>query len=331
MTTALSVVAAKISTVDDDARTRRSGVGGRPYPPELREQAAQRRRDGAGSRRIASELGVSRATVCRWFREDDVLPADLERHARGRRWAAEMAARRAVDPARSYPGHRRHDPELRETAAEMRRQGLPRAEIARELGIGLSTVARWFREEGVPSGAHPRTAVQRRRDSYGRTVEERRAVEDRETSRWAAEVGELSERDLYNIAATLYWAEGSKSKPWRRSHRVIFVNSDPDVVRLFLRCLAVMGVERSRITCRLSIHESADVEAATQGWRRDLGEDLAFARPTLKRHNPVTVRLNTGEDYRGCLVVTVTKSASLYRRLQGTWNGVVVSAGAGSP
>lgn len=324
------MVVAIIETVDDDARTRRSGVGGRPYPPELRTQAAQLRRSGAGSRQIAAELGVSRATVCRWFREDDVLPADLERRERGRQWAAEMAARRAEDPARSYPGHRRHDPELRETAAEMRRQGLPRAEIARELGVGLSTVARWFREDEVSWDVDLRTTVQKRRDSYGRTVEERRAVEDLEVTRWAAEVGELSERDLLVVAATLYWAEGSKSKPWRRSHRVIFVNSDPDMVRLFLRCLAVMGVERSRITCRLSIHESADVEAATRGWRRDVGDDLVFSRPTLKRHNPLTVRLNTGEDYRGCLVITVTQSASLYRRLQGTWNGVVESAGASS-
>ncbi|TXR56385.1 helix-turn-helix domain-containing protein [Quadrisphaera setariae] len=314
--------------MDDDARDRRSGAGGRPYAAELRVRAAELRRDGVGSRQVAEQLGVSRATVCRWFREDGVLPLDLERHERAKVWAAEQAARRALDPARSYPGHRRHDPELREAAAEMRRQGLPRAEIARELGVGFSTVARWFREDEVSSGTDLRTTLQKRRDSYGRTVEERRAVEDREMTRWAAEVGDLSERDLRIIAAVLYWAEGSKSKPWRRSHRVIFVNSDPDMVRLFLRCLAVLGIERSRITCRLSIHESADVEAATHGWRRDVGDDLVFARPTLKRHNPVTVRLNTGEDYRGCLVITVAESASLYRRLAGTWNGVVASAEA---
>lgn len=48
------------------------------------------------------------------------------------------------------------------------------------------------------------------------------------------------------------------------------------------------------------------------------GADPAqFRRPTLKRHNPVTVRKNTGDGYRGCLRVEVRRSARLYREIEG--------------
>lgn len=52
----------------------------------------------------------------------------------------------------------------------------------------------------------------------------------------------------------------------------------------------------------------------------------AFSRATLKRHNPRTVRKNTGDAYHGCLVIYVRQSADLYRRMEGTWYGIVGAA-----
>ncbi|MFF1646345.1 hypothetical protein [Streptomyces sp. NPDC058240] len=40
-----------------------------------------------------------------------------------------------------------------------------------------------------------------------------------------------------------------------------------------------------------------------------------------------TTRKNTTETYRGCLIIYVTKSADLYRRVEGTWYGIVLGAG----
>ncbi|MFD7879961.1 hypothetical protein ACFV5G_38800 [Streptomyces sp. NPDC059766] len=53
---------------------------------------------------------------------------------------------------------------------------------------------------------------------------------------------------------------------------------------------------------------------------------MSFQRATLKRHNPRTNRKNTGEAYHGCLIVYVTKSAELYRRMEGAWYGIVLGA-----
>lgn len=75
------------------------------------------------------------------------------------------------------------------------------------------------------------------------------------------------------------------------------------------------------------IHESADVAAAERYWAGLAGVDIdAFSRTTLKRYNPRTVRENVGEAYRGCLVISVPQSAELYRRIEGTWYGIVLGA-----
>ncbi len=48
-----------------------------------------------------------------------------------------------------------------------------------------------------------------------------------------------------------------------------------------------------------------------------------FRRSTIKRHNPETVRQNTGDAYRGCLCITVLQSRALYEVMHGLVQGLV--------
>jgi hypothetical protein len=81
---------------------------------------------------------------------------------------------------------------------------------------------------------------------------------------------------------------------------------------------------------RVSIHESADVEAAQRFWA-EVTEAPAdqFRTPALKRHNPKTVRKNLGEDYHGCLRIDVRRSGELYRRIEG-WVSAITASPASS-
>jgi hypothetical protein len=140
----------------------------------------------------------------------------------------------------------------------------------------------------------------------------------------AAAIGELSARELFIVGVALYWAEGAKDKPYRRTEVLNFINSDPNVIRLFLSWLDLLGVTRDRLTVRVSIHETADVAGAEKFWAEVTGIDVSsFSKATLKRHNPRTVRKNTGDSYRGCLAIYVRQSADLYRRMEGAWYGIV--------
>ena len=126
----------------------------------------------------------------------------------------------------------------------------------------------------------------------------------------------MSDRELLLIGAVLYWAEGGKSKPWSRREWLEFINSDPDVIRLFLAWLRSVGVPSERVTYRVSIHETADVRAAERFWADIVGitpEDLQ--RTTLKRHVAKTVRKNTGTIITGAWW---SESAS-QRGITGAW------------
>ena len=47
-----------------------------------------------------------------------------------------------------------------------------------------------------------------------------------------------------------------------------------------------------------------------------------------EKHNPATLRMNTGEDYHGCLRIDVRRSCDLYGRIEG-WAAAVMASGAG--
>jgi hypothetical protein len=142
-----------------------------------------------------------------------------------------------------------------------------------------------------------------------------------------AEIGILTERELFVAGVGLYWAEGSKDKPYSRRENVTFVNSDPGVIRLYLAWLHLLGVESERIGYRVMIHITADTEGAKCYWADIVGVDVSvFQKTTIKKHNPKTVRKNVGENYHGCLVIRVSQGAELYRRIEGWWTGMVDSA-----
>lgn len=64
--------------------------------------------------------------------------------------------------------------------------------------------------------------------------------------------------------------------------------------------------------------------AGSGSGRRSRGRDLSeFKKPAVKRHDPTAVRENAGQDYRGCLAISVRRSAGWYRAIEG-WAGATV-------
>lgn len=215
-----------------------------------------------------------------------------------------------------------------EIACELRRDSWLLREIAEELRVSTKTVHPWCRGIPVPARAvHGRSAEQTRAMNrarwdveLARREEERQAVIGRHRSR----VGIPDDLMFDLVVATAYWCEGAKSKPWRRSEFLQFINSDPDLIRLFVAWLRRRGVGLDRLRLSVNIHESGDLAAATEFWAAVVGcDESAFAKPLIKRHNPVTVRKNVGESYQGCLAIGVRQSRVLYQEIEGLWRGIV--------
>jgi transposase-like protein len=223
-------------------------------------------------------------------------------------------------------------PELRRKVRQLRAEGLTIGEIAEITGASQGSISVWMRDIRVPARVEQRRQahLQSLRGRGGKARHDRAIAESSErVTRAHHEVGPLTERELLLIGAALYWAEGSKDKPWRRNGAVVLINSDVSVLRVYLAWLALLGVARSALDFRLSIHESADVSTQERWWRDALGlGDAVFKKAILKRHNPKTVRRNVGENYHGCLIIRVARSRALYDAIDGWWRGIADAARA---
>jgi transcriptional regulator with XRE-family HTH domain len=222
---------------------------------------------------------------------------------------------------------------MRAKARDLRKQGLNYEQIAAELGVSKSSVSLWVRDLPRPAGLSPEAC----RERSAARVSEYWAAERpaREAALMVvrnaamAEIGQLTERELLIAGAVTYWCEGGKNKPHRRDDRVSFINSDPGLVRFFLRFLEVAGVERELLIFRVYVHENADVASAQHFWLDvTRARPAQFRPPTLKRNNPATVRKNTGSDYHGCLRIDVRRSASLYIKIEGWAAAAMARSGA---
>ncbi|MEV4636178.1 helix-turn-helix domain-containing protein [Actinoplanes sp. NPDC049548] len=280
-------------------------------PPEGDPRAVEARRLRAETRMSLAQLrthfGVSRDTMAAWL------------------WNK---------PTPEWTRRPNAKDDLRNEAIALRREGLTVPEIATKLGVAKSTAYLWVRHiplDATSERAHERRSAHSRRISETRWEPLRqkrdadRAAINEEAATW---VGSLSDREVRLLGAAAYWCEGQKAKPWRPNDcRVIFINSDPVLISLFLRFVELLGEDRMKLTYRLSIHESADAVAAGRWWADVVGVPFElFRRPSLKTHNPSTVRHNVGDPYRGCLVIRVPDSRQLYWTVEGLMQGI-----AGAP
>ncbi|MFJ5686581.1 hypothetical protein [Streptomyces sp. NPDC093099] len=268
----------------------------------LRQQAVALRRQGLSRRQIRDRLHVH---------NNDILNRLLE-----------------GEPPPDWTTRPNAKDDLRAKARELRLKGLTYDRIQLELGCSKSSISLWVRDLPRPerreAAEQAKLAARKRWDHELAVRDERR---QRTKAAAAAEIGAMSDRELFLLGVGLYWAEGTKDKPYDRREAVIFVNSDVGMIHVYLAWLDLLGVERDRVRYRVMIHESADVEAAEKYWADQVRADVStFQRTTLKKHNPKTVRKNVGETYRGCLVIRVAQGAELYCRIEGWWYGIVGAA-----
>lgn len=263
---------------------------------QLREQAIALRRAGKSRRQIKEILGI------------------------GSNQTLNDALRGEPPPQWTLRPNAKDD--VRSQARALRARGMAYNEIAASLGVSKSSVSLWVRAMPLPSQLTYEECRRRAAEGAQRYWEKERPVREarREEIRAeaAAEIGELSERELLVAGAVAYWCEGSKIKPPKQAGRVSFVNSDPALIALFLRFLVSAGVSSEQLVFRVLIHEGAGLLAAQRYWQAVTGASPAqFRPPVLKHHKPKTVRKNTGAGYHGCLRIDVLRSGDLYHRIEG--------------
>lgn len=226
-----------------------------PALAELRSQALGLRDQGFDRAAIARSLAVST------WRVTELLAGAEPRHPRLRA--------RAKDQERAK-------------ARRLRREGHRLEEIVQVLGVARSSVSLWVRDLSKPeAGAYAVPRVKAARYVRWDALLAHRERERQTVMEAAhAEVGPVSDRERLLLGVVLYWAEGTKSKPWRRSESLIFTNSDADVIVLYLRWLSLLSVTIDRITAPWRSTRRRMSQPLTSQWARVTGlTPEAFLRP----------------------------------------------------
>lgn len=150
--------------------------------------------------------------------------------------------------------------DLRDKARQLRVEGLNYNQITARLGVSKSSVSLWVRDLPTPPGLSYEENRRRSAEGARRYWDEERKVRQahqaNERIAAAAEIGELTPREILIAGAVAYWCEGAKSKPHRQQYCVAFMNSDPGLIRLFLRFLDIADIPRSDLVFTVCIHES---------------------------------------------------------------------------
>jgi len=217
-------------------------------------------------------------------------------------------------------------------AVKLRKQGKTYNEIITEVGVAKSTLSLWLREVGL-SRTQQQKLTKRKVAAQKLGAEKRRSQRIAETEiindECRYDIQNLTDRELFLMGVVLYWAEGAKPKDNNPSAMIDFANSDPAMLKLFVKWLIKFGnVKKSDINLRLHLHylyKRREVELKKY-WGNMLNiPEEQFAKTNFKKHNPKTKRINVGEDYKGLVAIRVRKSTILNRRIMGWIHAIIAT------
>lgn len=149
----------------------------------------------------------------------------------------------------------------------LRQEGLSIGDIAIKLKAAKSSVSIWTRDVRLSSD---QLVILRRRSHSIEAIEKRRIarlaneLKKRNSIITSAryQIGKLSERELWLIGTSLYWAEGGKTQRLTR-----FSNGDPYMIQLMMRYFReCCKVPEEKFRGYIHIHETLDANAAEIYW-----------------------------------------------------------------
>jgi len=214
----------------------------------------------------------------------------------------------------------------KEKAISLRKKGLSYSEILKQIPVAKSTLSLWLREVGLSEKQRQKLTLKKleaakRGAAYQREKRLLLMKAIKEHSKSEIERINIGRKELWLMGIMLYWAEGTKEKENGHATSVQFSNSDPFMIKLFLRWLfEICKVSEEQVKYEIYIHESNKprVEVVKRFWAEAIGIKIGRINSVyFKKHKLSTPRKNIDDGYNGLLKVRVRKSSSLNRRIAG--------------
>jgi len=141
----------------------------------------------------------------------------------------------------------------------LRQKGHSLPELKRKLPFGYGTIFKYIGGVEILPEFKDFWLDKRRASVYRMKKEQERARKDANRT-----IKTLSKRERIIIATCLYWAEGSKGD-------FSLSNTDPVLIRVYVKCLETLGVDKRRLTINLRIFEDINKEKACEFWSKTVG------------------------------------------------------------
>jgi len=222
-------------------------------------------------------------------------------------------------------------------AIELRKKGLSYSEILKTIHVSHSSLSLWLHSMKLSKSQELR--LKNKGDWARKTgsvaIHEQRVLRTNLIIKKAiSEIKKIDKNDLMLIGITLYWAEGNKQKEHNPSTEVVFSNSDPSMIKLYLKWLEkCLGVQQDRLVFEIYIHRShhKTIKDLTGFWSEVTGFPVSkFDRVYFKKNKIHSFRKNRGPNYSGVLRIWVRRSTDLNRKIQGWTQGICFQSGAAS-
>ncbi|TSC84071.1 MAG: Uncharacterized protein G01um101417_340 [Parcubacteria group bacterium Gr01-1014_17] len=220
----------------------------------------------------------------------------------------------------------------REKARVLRRQGESIKVIARNLGLGPSTISYWCKDIVLTSKQIERLQERQRRAGskailkYAELKRNARIEKEKDLLRLGkGEVGKLSRRDVFLVGLALYWGEGYKSG----NGEVGFTNSNAEMILFILHWFReIFGIRNQDFILRVSVNEQhrERIKLIERFWSDKTGIPLLqFSKISLIKVKTKKIYANA-ENHYGTLRVKVRRGTDLRRRILGGIEGLKYNA-----
>ena len=157
----------------------------------------------------------------------------------------------------------------KEKAIKLRLEGFSYSQIKSEMNLSKSTLSNWLSNYPLsPEKIRELRDLNPRRIENCRNTKAKKVSErlDKVYTKAASDILVLNKRELFVAGLFLYWGEGSKSERTTTG----LSNTDPAMLRFFLKWLYLMGVSQKKLNIVLQLYVDMDVNKEINFWSKEL-------------------------------------------------------------
>lgn len=177
--------------------------------------------------------------------------------------------------------------ELHNRVIALRKEGKSYSQIKAIVPVAKSTLSVWL--EHMPLSKEQMVLLRDKNpvriEKYRRTCALRREkVLECAYGLASKQIGKITKRELYVSGFFLYWGEGTK----RYDTTTTFTNTDPHMIRIFVKWIGMLGVPKRALRVKLHIYSDMDESRTIDYWCKEVGFNRSQFKKTYVKESALS-------------------------------------------